>query len=91
MTRFGLACPTDPAHGALLPLVKATAQGEGWYCPNQTHDRSGARPFFTTAAAEAPRVAEVAAPLGVSPSATPVAPSARGRIQSQAATGATVS
>lgn len=52
MTRFGLACPTDPAHGSLLPLVKATAQGEGWYCPNQTHDRSGARPFFTTADAE---------------------------------------
>ena len=78
MTRqFGLLCPTDPSHGPLLPLLKATANGEGWYCPAQAHDRSGVRPFFTTADAETPHWTEVAAPLGVSPSVQLVAPSAR--------------
>jgi hypothetical protein len=48
----GQLCPTDPSHGPLLPLAIPTARGEGWYCPNQTHDPSrreaGTRPFFTT-------------------------------------------
>ena len=58
MSRWtGLPCPVDPSHGPLIALAETTRRGEGWYCPDQSHDgwknRPPSRPFFTTAQAQA--------------------------------------
>jgi hypothetical protein len=43
---FGLLCPTNPAHGFLLPWPEP----RGWFCPHQAHGANGR--FFTTPQAE---------------------------------------
>ncbi len=58
----GPLCPTDPAHGPLLPDRTPQGDGYGWMCPHDAHDgrprrhaegpSPASRRRFTTAEAE---------------------------------------
>lgn len=54
-----LVCPTDAAHGALVPWTHNP--DFGWYCPDQDHDgfkdRPQTRAFFATSEVGASRPA----------------------------------
>ncbi len=53
----GVKCPTDPAHGSLIPLTGGTGDW-GWFCPHQDHDgfkdRPASRAFFRTSEVDVP-------------------------------------